>query len=184
MQLTTAQLQTLKAWVNTNAAGVFEQSTADSLNAPASPGYRVWRTSMGLHDYVDEPDVDPDDGTTPTAFVYGGAQGGYIARTVGERDAFMLLFNTTQTCKPHLANVKTAIEDAFSGTGTGAQTNRKHFRARAQRLATVAEKLFAVETTTGPASWRTGNRGTRTNPDTLTAEGDITLDNLISASNS
>ena len=162
--LTLSQLQAIKTWVNANAGGVFEQETADLLNSPTAPAYQVWRSTLALHDLTDQPDVDTN-GTTPTAFTWGGAQGGYIARSEGERSAFHALFNTALACKPYLANVRTAFNDIFSGAGAGAVGNRAHIWARGQRAATVVEKLLAVQTVGGPT--QTGNRGTRTNPDTV-----------------
>lgn len=176
--LTPQQLTTLKQWVVTNASGIFEQSTADLLNVIASPAYWVWRSSLGLHELTDEPDVDTD-GTTPTTFVWGGSTGGYINRSQGERDAFNMLFNSVLTCKPHLANVRAAFVDIFSGAGAGAVANRKQCWSRAQRTAAVAEKIFAVQTIGGPT--QTGNRGAKTNPDTMGFEGLITLQDLIQA---
>lgn len=183
MQLTTQQISTLKIGIQAipNFNTLNEQQIADVLNVEASPEYWTWKTSLGRHDLTDNDDVDTD-GTTPTAFVWGGATGGYINRSQGERDCWDQLFNTTGLCKPHLASVRTAFADIYSGAGAGAVANRKHCWARAQRKCTAGEKLFVVQTVGGPT--QTGNRGTKTNPDTLGAEGEITVQNVIDALNS
>ncbi len=148
------------------------------LNATKSPDYFAWRTTLDLHVLTDEEHVG-DDGVTLTNFVWGGSQGGYTNRSDGERDAFTKLFNTALACKPSLGNVRTAIVDIFSGSGSGAVANRAHFNAAARRPINVIESLFVVQTTKGPA--QTGNRGTRTNPDTLQFEGNVTEQDLVNA---
>lgn len=163
--LTPQQLATLKTWLTANADGLSDEEAANLLNSLASPAYFVWRTSLDVHALTDEPGVG-DDGVSTTGFVWGGSQGGYINRSQGERDAFHALFNTTLQCKPSLANVRTAMDDIFSGSGSGAVANRAHFRAAARRPATNLEKVFAVQTVGGPS--QSGARGSRTNPDIMT----------------
>lgn len=162
--LTQDQLATLKVWLTTNANGLSDEDAATLLNSLASPQYFVWRTSLDLHVLTDNAGIG-DDGVAATGFVWGGSQGGYINRSQGERDAFHALFTTSLTCKPALANVRTAIDDIFSGSGSGAVANRAHFRAAARRPATNLEKLFAIATVGGPT--QTGARGSRANPDTM-----------------
>lgn len=168
MQLTPSQIQTVKTWLIANASAMTEAEAAAALNANASPNYFVWKSTLGRHDLTDESGVDTD-GTTATNFVWGGTAGGYINRSQGERDAFRELFNATDTCRPSLANVRTAMDDIFSGAGAGAQANRAHWRARFRRPCTVVEKLFVAATVGGPT--QTGNRGLATNPDTLVVDG-------------
>ena len=170
MQLTTGQIQTVKTWLLANASAMSEAEAAAALNAAASPNYFVWKNTLGRHDLTDGSGVDTD-GTTATAFVWGGSTGGYINRSQGERDAFRELFNSTDTCRPSLANVRTALDDIFSGAGAGAQANRAHWRARFRRPCTVVEKLFVVATVGGPT--QSGNRGLATNPDTLVVDSSI-----------
>jgi hypothetical protein len=194
MQLTTSQKQAVKAWVQTNNASLFDQSSVDLLNAVASPSYRVWKLSLGKHDLIELPDKDSDD-TTETTFALGGGTGSYVDRSQGERDGWRELFNSVLFCKPYLANVRVAFFDIFSGAAALAAKNRKHFWARGQRPATVLEKLLAVVTVGGPVhsatngnspAGQSGARGTWTNPDTfgtgadgLPVEGPITLDQVI-----
>lgn len=164
MQLTLPQLQAVKAWVEANAAAVYEQSTADAMNAVVSPNFWVWRTSVTKHEAVAQP--SPNGGTT---FTWAG--NGFIGRSVGELECWNQLFNSTLTCNPSLANVRQAFSDIFSGSGNAA-ANRTHLLSVARRKATVAEKLLATGT------------GTAGDPATMNAEGEITLDNLIAAANS
>lgn len=166
MQLSTAQLQTLKAWVIANAGSVFEQSTANTLNGTASPDFWVWRTSVEKREVLYQP--SPNGGTT---FTFVG--NGFITRSAGELECWNQLFNTTLTCNPSLANVRQAFSDIFSGTGNAA-ANRTHLLSVARRKATIAEQLLATGTgsTASPATMGTG------------AEGEVTLQNLIDAANS
>src|SRR5688572_8452306 len=112
MNLNTTQLQALKAWVNANASGVFEQSTANTLNADASPDYWCWRSSVTKNEVVTQPSADA------TTFTWAG--NGFVGRTAGELECWNQLFNSTLTCNPSLLNVRQAFADIFSGTGNAA----------------------------------------------------------------
>lgn len=183
MQLTSQQLGTLKTWALARLAENNQQDEhqlAALANQLASPSYFVWRTSLGQHELTDEPGVG-DDGSTVTNFTWGGAQGGFISRGEGERAAFHAIFNTALACKPSLANVRTAFDDIFSGSGAGAVGNRAHVRAKSRRGCTTGEKLYVAATVGGPS--QTGSRGARTNPDTLGPEGAVTAQNIIDALN-
>ena len=179
--LTTAQLQILHTWLVANAQAMNDAQAAAALNGPASTDTWCWRTTVGRHEVTDRPSLDTN-GTTPTAFVWGGATGGYINRSQGERDAWRELFNATDLCQPSLANVRTAFADIFSGAGAGAQANRAHLWGISQRLMSLGEQLLAVPTVGGPT--QTGNRGTKTNPDTLGYEGPFVPDDITNAYNS
>ncbi len=151
------------------------QQIANALNADVSPQYFAWKTSLLRHDFTDKQYIG-DDGVSVTTFVWGGSQGGYINRSQGERDAFREIFNSVEACYPKLANVRTAFDDIFSGSGAGAQANRAHFRAASRRTVKVWEKVLCIATTGGPS--QSGNRGTRTNPDTLTQEGSLSYSDV------
>lgn len=178
--LTNPQKLTIKAWLVANAQTMNDQEAATALNASVSPDYFVLKGELGLHDFTDQSYVG-DNGVAITTFVWGGSAGGFINRSPGELAAFRMLFNAVEKCYPKLANVRTAMDDIFSGSGAGAQANRAHFRAASRRLATVAEQLLAVATVGGPA--QSGNRGSRTNPDTLTFDGLLTADDVVDAYN-
>ena len=187
MALTTAQLQALKAAIVADATlnafpnngdGAF--AIAAILNVTATPSYWVLRREMGKHELTQEQAVDTD-GTTVTAFVWGGATGGYIGRSQGERDAFKEIFNSSLNCNPSLPNVRTAFDDIFSGAGAGAVANRAHVKAKSRRLCTAFERIFVAATVGGPT--QTGARGAATNPDTLGAEGPVAGDEVDLARN-
>jgi len=181
MELSTAQLSTLRTWaqgVQSANPSWDENQIASEANKISSPDYWVWKSSLGKHEVTDQSSVDVD-GTTATNFVWGGSNGGYINRSQGERDAWKEIFNSWLYCNPSRANVRTAFVDIFSGSGAGAVANRAHIWGSSQRKVTIGEKLFVSQTSGGPS--QTGNRGTKTNPDTLGAEGLITPDNIIDA---
>ncbi len=163
MNLTTAQQATFRTWLSANASGLSDQDAANLANATASPSYFVWATSISQADLTDRTYLDTD-GATPTAFVWGGTTGGFINRSQGERDAFRTMF-MPGSVNPSLASVRNAYADIFSGNGVGAVACRAQCWAAGQRPVTNAEKLFVAATVGGPA--QSGNRGTRTNPDTL-----------------
>lgn len=182
--LNTAQLTTLKTWAQARLAENNQQDEnqlAALANVVVNPDYFVWRTSLGKHELMEDPGIG-DNGVTVTNFVWGGSQSGnFIDRSPGELNAFRELFNTLLICKPHLPAIRIAFDDISSGAGAGAQANRAHFRAKARRSCTTGEKLYVIQTVGGPT--QTGNRGTRTNPDTLVVEGPFTAQNIIDALN-
>lgn len=175
MQLTTSQLQTLKAWVIANAGSVYDQAAANALNAAASPDYWMWRTAVEKKEIVEKVSQ------VATSFAWAG--NGFISRSAGELECWNQLFNSILKCNPSLPNVRQAFADIFSGTGNAA-ANRTHLLAVSRRKATAGEKLFAV-VATGPGN-DGGTRGTTTNPDNFGpakngtfAEGPITLQDVI-----
>lgn len=175
MQLTTAQKATLKAWLDANAVGLDDEQAANALNVPDAGNYKAWRSALGLHDYIELPDLDSVGAVT--TFAGGGGTGSLIDRSQGERDVFVrVLWNSSLLSKPYLANVRIMIFDIFSGAGGLSLQNRKHFWARGQRVVTVGERLFVAATVGGPRhdanngnspAGQTGTRGSWTNPDTL-----------------
>ena len=163
MQLSLTQKQALKTFILANYAGQSDEQIAEALNQVVSPDYWVLRTSVTKHEMTDTTGTHTDG--SPTAFTWGGASGGYINRSQGERDAWRELWNTSLTVNPSLANVRTAFDDIFSGAGAGAVGNRNHIKAKIRRLATVIEKVFSVATVGGPI--QSGVRGSASNPDTM-----------------
>jgi hypothetical protein len=174
MELTESQQATLKTHIQGDPVlALLPQSNQSALDIATAlnvilPDYWVLKNELGEHEFTDQAGVAAD-GVTVTGFVWGGAQGGYIARSVQEQNAYSKMFNATGKCFPKFANVRTAIDDIFSGSGAGAVANRAHFRAMSRRLCRVSEKVLAIATVGGPV--QTGIRGSKTNPDTLTAEG-------------
>lgn len=160
MHLSPAQLATLKAAIDGDVTmAAFPLSTdgyidlATYLNQPASPAYLGWKTSM-TQMALQQPSSDG------TQFDWA-ATGGFIARSQGERDAYRTLFSPGSV-NPSYANVRSALDDIFSGSGTGAVANRAHWRAVARRALTRFEQVFATATPGG-----VGTRGSTANPDTL-----------------
>lgn len=131
--LTPAQLATLKADIN--AAGdlnIYPNSPdgnyaiAALYNVLASPDFIVWKTSI--------PTSDVKKNVVWTE---------YIARSVGEQNAFQLMI-ADGTVNASDLNVRSGFVDIFSGPG-GA-TTRTNLTALAKRKASRAEKLFATGT--------------------------------------
>lgn len=158
MQLTTAQLQAIKADIAANGDLNSHPNTSDGnfaiaalYNAPTAPDFWVWRTAVTRSEYVNG--VGPD-GTT---FAWTGA--GFITRSQGERDAFRELFNHTGTVNPTHASVRQAFQDVFSGGTQPAPANRTHMAAVSRRLATRIEKLLATGTGSTAAPATMGSEG-------------------------
>lgn len=165
--LTSAQLVTLKAFINTNPAwavlplsNAAGQLIADALNASAAPSFIVERTSLTKHEIIT--------GTSSTGSTFNWAGAGYITRAQGEREAFNAMFNSTGSVDPSRPAIKAAFADIFSGTGN-ALANRNHILALSKRPASVVEKLFATGT------------GTDASPATLVFEGTLSGDLVVQA---
>ena len=169
MNLTAAQLATLKTYVNANHSGLQDQAVADVMNALAAPDVWVWRTSVTKGEFVNSVSVD---GTT---FNWTGT--GFITRSQGERDAWVNMFdNDGRAVNPSLANVRQAFTDIFSGGTAPAPANRTHLATVGRRKATVAENLFATGTgtTASPKVLANGPNGSY-------AEGPLTATNVSEA---
>lgn len=179
MQLSTAQLQTLKADLAANANTVLVGGVATAISAvprngdtafavaawynlAASPDFWVWKSSVSKGELVQVTSVDG------TNFNWSG--NGFITRSAGEQAAWREIFNGTGACNPSLPNVRQAFADIFSGTGNAA-ANRTHLLAIARRKASAAEKLF----TTG-----TGSTGS---PGVMGPEGGLSVTNVDDAWN-
>lgn len=104
----------------------------------------VWRTSVTQSEYQN---VTSSSGTN---FDWASA-GGFIARSQAERDAWRTLF-AQGVVDPSKTNVRSAFDDIFSGTGTGAVNNRTHLAATSKRVATNGERALStgIGTTISP----------------------------------
>jgi hypothetical protein len=71
----------------------------------------------------------------------------FIGRSTGERDAFRTMFSQGEV-NPAKSNVRTGLDDIFSGTAAQAVALRAALSAVSQRTMTRAEKILA----TGPVS--------------------------------
>jgi hypothetical protein len=156
MMLTTAQLQTLKADILAdpvlaahpqNSDGAF--AIAAAYNLPASPTWTVWRNGIPTKEIK-------------RAVVWTE----YIARSAGERDAFVLM-TSNGVVDAGDANIRQGFLDIFSGP-SGA-TTRAQLTTLSKRTATRAEKLFSTGT------------GSDASPATLTFEGTLSYQDVEAA---
>lgn len=162
MILSTQQLQEIKAWLASNAPGLSDEQSATAINSPTSPDFWVWRTSVTKSELVQS--------TGPDGTTFNWTGNGFIGRSAGELAAWQELFDASGSVNPALANVRQAFADIFSGAGVAA-ANRTHLIGVCRRLATKAEKLFAVGTgsAASPATMATG------------CEGVVTIQNVVDA---
>ena len=168
MQLTTAQLQTLKAWVIANANSVFDLSTANLLNAPASPAFRVYRKFVPMQEVMGN-NFDwtrVDNLNVGKARIWEYMERAYASGAVGG------LNFANSACR-------TGINTVWVGTQQDLAV-RASVYSHATRDATVAEKLLKASGD-GNAPDANGD-----GPATLGdgAEGPVTLQNLVDAANS
>lgn len=179
MNLTSAQLTTLKQWVIANRSGLFDDATVAVLNAVASPSYLVWKTSIARTDLYDKPSA------TGSFWDWALFKGQAVAEQNTWREMFM-----GDVGRIDLVNWRGGVAKIFTGT-QAMTTQRDHVFACGRRSATVAQKLFAVAVSNPPAN--TGNdvvqaRGSAANPDnfgtgsdSLPLDGQVNLQNLIDA---
>jgi hypothetical protein len=149
---------TLNALPN-NPDGAFE--IARLLDAPSSPAFIVWRTSVSEHEITGKA------GPTGTTWSWPA----YIARSIQEQNGWARMLNTSLTMNPSLANVRQGMADIFSGSTNSAPAQRAHLTAVSKRTATKAEKIFASGT------------GTDATPATMTFEGRLSYDDVQAARN-
>lgn len=156
MALTSAQLTTLKAAINSDPSLSVLPNNDDAaftiaaaFNALASPAFLVWRTDIPTKDIK-------------KAVVWTE----YVGRTQGERDAFVLI-NSNGIVNAADANVRQGFSDIFSGP-LGA-TTRANLTALAKRDATRAEKLFSTGT------------GSDASPATMSFEGQLSYRDVLQA---
>ena len=162
MALTDAQYTTLKAHIiaNTNQTVIDALALPDWMtlsiwySALSSPAFIVWKTRVAALDVIN-------------STVFSGA-GGFIARTVGERDGYNLLLNSGWI-EPWRTETRQKFSDIFSGSGVGAPETRAALLALSKRTATNVEKVFATGT------------GTDASPATVTYEGMLSMEDAMLA---
>lgn len=153
--LTTEQRATLKAaivanpalnqlYVDGNLSGL-----ADAINAPASPAYIVWKTSVEVEEIM----RNGMDWTRVDNLTVGKAR-------IWDWLSRLGWFN------PAKANVRAGIDAAWVGTAADLAV-RASVYTHCKRNATVAEKLFA------------SGSGTDANPATMTFEGEVSWSELV-----
>lgn len=142
--LTPNQLAQLKADILADPALAAQSGTPDgryaiaaAYNQTASPDFWVWKT------YVTKNEVVSSTGPGGTTWTWVGD--GFITRSVGEKAAWVEIWNASGSINPSLPQVRQAFADILSGgAGTNAAANRTHMLAVCRRKATRAEKLFAA----------------------------------------
>lgn len=212
MQLTLAQLDTLKTWLTSGpGAGLQDEEARAALNALASPAYLVWnpaaeaakvRGALDVSKYTptDSPPASTNNVTgTNDALLYQNralscqlkqANAMFFAQATGAIDA------TPQALRQSFNDCMTGIPSGASGAAQNAAWGTAGtpgaVRLALQRRATVGEKLFSGQ---GAGAGAAGNvsgdaRGGTTNPDALGtgsdggyAQGDITAENINAARN-
>lgn len=187
MNLTTAQLQTLKTWVNTNHGGAFDQSAADALNVIASPDYWLWNRSASVEvifGNVTHKNFTPIDVVPAT-----DAGNQFLNRALicqikqMNLDRFILgrtvldasITKVWQGIRDALQDVPAGVAGALVDVGWAAVRDNA-----LQRKARVGEKLFV---STGAGSHADASV-TQSGSDGLPVEGLVTLQNVIDAANS
>lgn len=168
--MNTTQLTILAAHIGANPTWVtglsqgpdVQRTTAEAivadLNAPASPGFWVFRTN------VTRADIYHSNGPEGSSWSWTT----YKAQTVAEQNAWVQMFMGDQADFSK-ANFRAGIDAIFSGSGAPA-TQRTHIHSVGRRLANGIEKLLKILGT-----------GTTIDPATMSFEGEVTMDNVLDA---
>jgi hypothetical protein len=163
MPLTTEQLTRLRddiashpIWGSVAHTGDNAFTIASAYNLPASPDFWVYRTSLAEQEIYEATSSESTTWSWTT----------YMAQTVTERDAWMLMFRPGQI-NPSLPQARAGITQIFSGNTQPQIAQRTHLTALFRRRATEAEQLFV---TTGA--------GTTASPATMGHEGPITMSDV------
>lgn len=164
-----SQLTAIKTYVeanhSVNGSGVYDQATANAMNADAAPAFYVWKESSSLEqtgmavllsDVANLTDVNVNRLTA----AYDLRPGGFTPSSQNDRALF---------------------GDVFSAAG--AQGTVDALLGEWQRTATIAEKELATGTGTQATDIGTDGTVSGGSPATLGdgAVGDITVQNLIEA---
>ena len=187
MYLSSAQLATLRSWLNSNAIGLNDEDAINLLNATASPNYYVWRTNMRIEEIYDKitwvnftPSDDPDSNViwTNRSLACQGKQ--FNLQT--------MLIGSTGSLNPTKSGIRAGLNDATTNLPSGpAGTLRSGgwsgILTTLYRLCTVGEKLYSV-VATGTGNNGANPRGDVTNPDALGIDGHgAYLEGLITIAN-
>jgi len=166
--MTPTQLQTLKTAILADPVLAAKAGTADgrydiaaALNLAAAPDYWVWRTSVSTDALQADPGFDwtrVDNLTTGKARIWEW-------------------ITSAPTINPAQANVRAGFAATWSAAGDAATLAAVLGVCR--RTCRRAEKLFTVASSGG-----TGARGSATNPDTMTFEGSVSVNDVEAALNS
>lgn len=153
MNLTSAQLQTLKTWLTTNASGVQDEPAAALLNALADPAFIVWRTNV-----------------TDQEIMQNGFNWTRVDNlSVGKARIWDWMFRFG-SINPANTNIRAGIDAVWVGTQADLDV-RAAVYVHCKKSATVGEKLFSTGT------------GSDASPATMGAEGLVTVQNVSEARN-
>lgn len=168
MQLTPEQLQTLRTWLDANAAGLDDEAAANLLNQPASPDYHVWRISVPVGEIFDQivwanyTPADSADGLvmwTNRALACQGKQFNLQTMLIGSAGT---LNASRPGIRAGLNDATTALPSGVAGAPrSGGWAN---ILTVLRTKATAGEKLFSVQAT-GTGNNGANPRGDSTNPD-------------------
>lgn len=155
MNLTTQQLQTLRAWTDANLNNPSEFDIQAALNAPSSPAFIVWKTLVTRREILQ----NGFDWTRLDNLSVGKARvwNDMFAWDAGDDDPAI---------NPSLPNIQAGINAVWVGTQADLDV-RAAVYAHCKRTATVAEGLLATGT------------GSTASPGTLVQEGEITVQDAI-----
>lgn len=120
----------------------------------SEPAFIVWRSQVGTRE------ID-------NAIEFSGV-GGFIARSAGERDAFMMI-TSRGVVDPSRPNIRAAFSNIFSGSGAGAPETRAALLAVSKRTATNIEAILSTGT------------GSDASPATLVYEGPLQYQDALAA---
>lgn len=156
MQLTTAQLDTLKTWLTANANGLNDEQAAALLNATAAgPNNVGWKSNVPLRDIA--------------LSLNGSELAGLTTANHTRLQTIITLISAAGGANPSDADNRAFFDDVFSGAG--GQNTRAALLVLWKRVATVAEKLF----------W--SGTGSDASPATFGPEGLVTTDDVSRARN-
>ena len=161
MALTSQQLQALKADILADSLLNAKPNNSDgafeiatAYNLTASPAFTVWKTLVSIKQIGDK---------------FNGTELAGLTTANQTRLQTVALFSA-EGVNPSLVDRRQFFDDIFSGVG-GA-TTRANLLVLWKRLATRAEKLFATGTGSDPS------------PATMTFEGNLSYQDVLTARNS
>lgn len=162
MQLTIAQLQTMKVWLQANAQSMTDQQAADALNQPASPAFTIYRTQVPVSEVM----LNGFDWVRVDNLSIGKAR-------IWD---WMTKANPNNSFDPSKANIRAGINETWKGTQADLNV-RAAVYTHCVRSATVAEKLYSTGNGTAPDVDGNG-------PGTAAVTGAVTPQNVVDAYNS
>jgi hypothetical protein len=166
MALTPEQLTLLKndiaahpVWGALPHTGDNSYVIAAAYNQLATPDFWVYRTALTEQEIYE---ATSSEGTT-------WSWATYMAQTVTERDAWVLMFRPGQI-NPSLPQARNGITQIFSGNTAPQLAQKTHLSALFRERASEAEKLF-----------HTSGQGTTASPAVMGFQGQLTMSDVDQA---